>query len=120
MPEPGEVALEALGRLLDVEVGLGGDPLDALAADPEDAVLLALDAEAVAHRLDAVDDDAGRLRRLGQLGRVGQQLGEARRGARRAPRRSSAEIATHGQAVRRAGAPERRPRLARPPAGPSC
>ena len=40
-PEPGEVALEALRRLLDVEVGLGRDALDARAADAEDAVLLA-------------------------------------------------------------------------------
>ena len=30
--EPREVALEAFGRFLDVEVRLGGDPLDALAA----------------------------------------------------------------------------------------
>ena len=76
--EAGEVALEALGGLLDVEVGLGGDPLDALPAHPEDAVVLELDAEAVAHRLDAVDDDARRLGRLGQLGRVGEDLGDAR------------------------------------------
>ena len=41
--EPREVALEPLGGLLDVEVGLGGDPLDPRAADPEDPVLERLD-----------------------------------------------------------------------------
>ncbi len=36
--ETGQVALEPLGRLLDVEVGLGGDPLDPRPAHPDDAV----------------------------------------------------------------------------------
>ncbi len=37
-PQPGQVALEPLRRLLDVEVGLGGDPLDPRPAHPEHAV----------------------------------------------------------------------------------
>ena len=74
--EPAEVALEPLGRFLDIEVGLGGDPLDPGAAHAEGTVVVELDAEAVAHRLDPVDDDAGRFRRLGELGGVGQELGD--------------------------------------------
>ena len=67
--EPGQVALEPVGRLVDVEVGLGGDPLDPPAADPERAVRLALDDEAVAERFDPMDDDAGRLDRTGRARR---------------------------------------------------
>ena len=47
MPEPDQVALEALGRFLGVEVGLGRQPLDLLATDDEHAVL-AVDAEGIA------------------------------------------------------------------------
>ena len=73
-----QVALEALGQFLDVEVGLCGDPLDPAAAHAEGAVAIELDAEAVAHRLDAVDDDARRLWRFGQLGCVGEERGDPR------------------------------------------
>src|SRR5205809_495800 len=61
-PEAGEVALEATRGLVDVEVGLGGDPLDPPAADPEGAVRIAVHDEAVADGVEAVDDDAGGLR----------------------------------------------------------
>ena len=47
--------------LLDVEVRLGRDPLDPLAADPERTVSLGLDGEPVRCRLDAVHDHARRL-----------------------------------------------------------
>src|SRR4051794_10638212 len=60
--ESRQIALEALGGLLDLEVRLGGDPFDPAAADPERPVRIRLDAEAVPHRFDAVDDDAGRFR----------------------------------------------------------
>ena len=53
-----------------------------------------LDAEPVAHRLDAVDDDTGRLGRLGQLGGVGQQRRRSGPGTPRRPSPSAAEIAT--------------------------
>ena len=72
--EAGQVALEALCGLLDVEVRLGGDPLDARAADAERTVGVEVDAEPVAHGLDPMDDDARRLGWLGQLGGVGQEL----------------------------------------------
>ena len=57
------------------------------AAHAEDAVGVALDAEAVGHRLDPVDDDPGRLGRLGQLRGVGQERGDAVTEAPPAPRR---------------------------------
>src|SRR5207244_11893694 len=56
-PEAGEVALEATRGLVDVEVGLGGDPLDPPAADPEGAVRIAVHAAAVADGVEAVDGD---------------------------------------------------------------
>src|SRR4029079_6949533 len=65
-PQTGEVALEPLGRLLDLEVRLGRDPLDPLAADAERSVLV-VDDELVRNRLDPVDHDASRLRRRAQL-----------------------------------------------------
>ena len=76
--EAREVSLEPLGRFLDIEVRLGGDPLDPLAAHAESAVLLDLDAEPVAHRLDPVDDDPGRVRRRAHLGGVRQQIRDPR------------------------------------------
>src|SRR5204863_9950306 len=76
--QPGQVALEALRRFLDIEVGLRRDPLDAGATHPERAVAVELDREAVAHRLDAVDDDTRRLGWLGELDRAGEQVGDAR------------------------------------------
>ena len=54
-------------------------------ANPEDAVLLQLDEEAVAHRLDAVDDDAGRLGRLRQSRR--HRAASPRSGPERDPAR---------------------------------
>ena len=77
IPSFAQIALEAFGRFLDVEVGLRRDPLDALAAHPEGTVGVALDDEAVGHGLDAVDDDTRRLGwRLELLG-GGQQVGDA-------------------------------------------
>ena len=88
--EPREVALEPLGRLLVLEVGLDGDPLDPLAADDEH-VVVALHREPVAGRLEPVDDHAGRLgARIEPVG-VGQQIeGLASAGS---PSPVSAEIA---------------------------
>ena len=118
--EPGEIALEALGRLLVLEVRLGGDPLDALAADAERRRPPRSTTNPSPMRLEAVDDDAGRLGRRGQLVGVGQQLGDAARsvvdalaGRRRDARRPAGRRA-------RARAAERRPRLARPRAGRAC
>src|SRR4051794_11717258 len=45
--ELGEGALEAFGRLLDVKVRLGSDPLDPRTAHPERPVSIELDGEAV-------------------------------------------------------------------------
>ena len=84
------------------------------AAHAEDAVGVELDAEAVAHRLDAVDDDARRAR-------------AARRARRRRAGGSAIRVRNVGQALARrrprsrprrcllgfAGAPERRPGLGR-------
>ena len=108
--EPRERALEALGRLLDVEVRLGGDPLDPRAADAEHPVGVELDGEAVAHRVDAVDDDPGGFGRLGELGRVRQDLRDA--GAERGE--ALAGGGRDGQDVHAFGRPgtaEGRPRL---------
>ena len=82
------------------------------AADAEGAVRLELDAEAVAHRLDAVDDDAGRLRRLVELGSASGSSSASLRAERveaLAGRRGDRDRGRCPSAVARA--PERRPGL---------
>ena len=80
------------------------------AAHAEDPVGVELDAEAVAHRLDPVDDDAGRLGRLGEFGGVGED--------RRDPRPELGHALAHRRGDRdgldpllRPGLAERRPGL---------
>ena len=80
-----------------------------LPRDAERAVGSRLDDEAVAHRLDAVDDDAGRLGRLGQLVGVGKQPASPARNAvqplagRRGDRHGLSPLASRGLAERRPG-----------------
>ena len=82
-PRPDELALEALGRLLVVEVRLVRQPLDALATHAERAVL-ALDGVAVAGRLEPMDDDAG------GIGRRVEVLDPRQQRADRGPQRLEA------------------------------
>ena len=110
--EPREVALEALRRLLDVEVGLGGEALDPRArgrGTPRRSSRSTTNPSPM--RLDAMDDDAGGLGRLGQLVRVGQQRRRARLGSASRPSPVGAEIATTVDALGGSGAAERRPCL---------
>ena len=100
-----QLSLEPLGRLLVVEVGLGREPLDPLAAHAERPVGVMLDVERVAHRLDAVDDDAGGLGRLRELVGGRQQRGERARNA-------ADPLARGGRDRRPAHALSLRPRLA--------
>src|SRR3990172_4320443 len=73
--EPDEVALEALGGFLDLEVRLGRDPLDPPAADAEDAVIVPVDREGIAQTLDPMHDHASRLGRLRHRLRARQDTG---------------------------------------------
>ena len=88
MPEPGEVALEALGRLLDVEVGLGRDPLDPRAADPEAPSPSSSTLKPSPIASIRWTTTPGRLGRLGQLGRRRAAARRAGPERRRRPRRS--------------------------------
>ncbi len=104
--EAPEVALEACGRFLVVEVGLGGDPLDPAALDPE-GVALARHGERVP---DATRSDARRrptARAAASLG-VGQQLAD-RVATRQGPRPSQPTRPGRRVAVRRMRAREVRP-----------
>ena len=104
-----QVALESLGRLLDIEVGLRRQPLDLLATDTEAAVL-ALDHEVVAEISEPVDHDARRLGSGGQLLGGRQQVGDAfaEGGQALAARRRQAD---DRDAIATPGRPERRPRF---------
>ena len=75
MPSFEQVALEPLGGLLVLEVGLGDEALDPLAAHVV-AVRLPARGVPVPCRLEPVDDHPGGLRRLGEPGGIGQQLRE--------------------------------------------
>ena len=73
MPEPGKRPLEPLRRLLDIEVRLGRDPLDAAAADHEQIAVSPKGVAAVG-RFEPVDHDAARLRLGREASCVGQKI----------------------------------------------
>ena len=119
-PEALEVALEPLGRLLDLEVGLGRDPLDPPAerpgTPPSDS---SRTVDPIRRGVEPVDDDARRLRRRAELLGGRQQLGD--RGAERLDALARRRRDRHRVAAPRARGPPGTPATPRPPtAGRSC
>ena len=88
-----EVALEALGRLLVVEVCLRRETLDAPSPDAERAVVSRSTAKPMSATFEAMDDDPRRLTRLGQLVASGSRPASASSSSSM-PCASLAEMAT--------------------------
>ena len=68
--------LESLGRFIAPKVGLVNEALNRLAANPEPAAFATYLKSAECEWLNAVHDNASRLRRMGERLRIGEEFGK--------------------------------------------